>query len=167
MPNRTVYVCKDCSYIYDADPGECPQCLGLIQEMELQDPSRQQIGLSCKTKGIVVMKDRPKGFLSDENEGHDSEVFDYVVELHSVLWEFVRYIIPGASGHLRPYIDKALAIIRDAQLQLETESGGVQVDAQSQDENDRPKACPQEVHDYRRREYGYEYCHDCGEQLSS
>jgi len=35
MPKRIVYVCRDCSYIYDSDPGECPQCLGIIQEMEM------------------------------------------------------------------------------------------------------------------------------------
>jgi len=76
------------------------------------------------------MKIRPKGFLSDENVGHDSEVFDYVAELHSVLWEFVRYIIPGASGHLTPYIDKALAIIRAAELPDAPACGGAQVDSQ-------------------------------------
>ena len=35
MPKKIVYVCRDCSYIYDSDPGECPQCLGIIQEMEM------------------------------------------------------------------------------------------------------------------------------------
>ena len=58
-------------------------------------------------------------------------------------------------------------LIRDAQLQLETESGGVQVDTKSQDENDRPKACSQDQHDYVQNVHGAFFCPFCGERLSS
>ena len=53
------------------------------------------------------MKDRPDGFLSDERI-HNTEVFDYIRELHEYLWRFVRVALPGASGHLDDYVDKAI-----------------------------------------------------------
>ena len=54
------------------------------------------------------MKKRTKYFLSDENISHDSETFDYIVELHGYLWRFVSVAIPRASGSLRDYIDIAI-----------------------------------------------------------
>ncbi len=56
------------------------------------------------------MKPRPPYFLSEENIDYDSEIFDYIQELHDYLWAFVRTQIPGASGDLRDYVDKALKI---------------------------------------------------------
>ena len=46
------------------------------------------------------MKKRPDGFLSEENISHDSEIFDYIKELHGYLWKFIRTQNPGASGSL-------------------------------------------------------------------
>ena len=54
------------------------------------------------------MKTRSEGFLRDEIISHQSEQFDYIVELHDYLWDFVRCEIPLASGHLKDYIDIAL-----------------------------------------------------------
>ena len=54
------------------------------------------------------MKERTKGFLRDELINHDSEQFDYIVELHEYLWKFVRCELPGVGGNLRDYLDLAL-----------------------------------------------------------
>lgn len=54
------------------------------------------------------MRDRTKGFLSDENINHKSEQFDYIEELHDYLWRFIRAELPGSSGHITKYIDIAL-----------------------------------------------------------
>ena len=54
------------------------------------------------------MKNRPKGFLSEENIDHDSEIFDYIVELHGILWDFVRMQKPGASGRLNDHLNDIL-----------------------------------------------------------
>ncbi len=54
------------------------------------------------------MKIRPKGFLSQENINHASEEFDYIKELHEYLWKFIRAVLPGASGRLEDYADKAI-----------------------------------------------------------
>jgi len=54
------------------------------------------------------MKNRTKWFLSEEKISHDSEIFDYIVELHDYLWRFVRVHSPGASGKLDTFIDSAI-----------------------------------------------------------
>ena len=54
------------------------------------------------------MKGRPAYFLSDDRVNHDSELFDYIVELHKYLWRFVHVAFPGASGFLTDYIDPAI-----------------------------------------------------------
>lgn len=54
------------------------------------------------------MKKRPDGFLSKEEIAHDSEIFDYIRELHKYLWYFVRIFVPSASGELEDYIDIAV-----------------------------------------------------------
>ena len=54
------------------------------------------------------MKLRPPGFLSREKI--DSEVFDYVTELHEYLWRFVRVHDPSASGNLTDVLDASLEI---------------------------------------------------------
>lgn len=54
----------------------------------------------------LVMKDRPHGFLRDMEPG---ETFDYIRELHAVLWRFVRAEYPGASGDLSGWLAPALA----------------------------------------------------------
>jgi len=55
------------------------------------------------------MKDRPKGILAEENISHDSEIFDYVRELHEILWRFVRVEYPDAGGRLDKWLPVALA----------------------------------------------------------
>lgn len=54
------------------------------------------------------MKTRSKGFLAEDIIPHESEIFDYITELHEYLWEFVRVQIPSASGSLHDYVDIAL-----------------------------------------------------------
>lgn len=54
------------------------------------------------------MKERPGGFLSEKNIAHNSEVFDYIRELHEYLWHFVRIFHPSASGSLCNWIDVTL-----------------------------------------------------------
>lgn len=54
------------------------------------------------------MKERPEGFLSEENIDHDGEIFDYIRELHDYLWAFINAAFPGAGGHLCHYLDNAL-----------------------------------------------------------
>jgi hypothetical protein len=56
------------------------------------------------------MKQRNPGFLADDIIDHNSEVFDYIKELHEYLWRFVRSQIPSASGELEKYIDVAIEI---------------------------------------------------------
>lgn len=58
---------------------------------------------------LLKMKERPKGFLAERHLPHDSEPFDYIVELHDVLWRFVRAEFPGADGSLSQWIPAALA----------------------------------------------------------
>lgn len=55
-----------------------------------------------------AMKERSKGFISQEFIDHDSEIFDYIAELHSYLWRMVRAVNPGASGNLKNYVDSAI-----------------------------------------------------------
>lgn len=57
---------------------------------------------------LYRMKSRPKGLLADCNLEHDSEQFDYIKELHEVLWRFVRAELPGAGGDLSDFIPVAL-----------------------------------------------------------
>ncbi len=54
------------------------------------------------------MKTRPKGFLAEDKISHESEIFDYIQELHEYLWDFVRVYIKSASGNLDNYVDIAL-----------------------------------------------------------
>ena len=54
------------------------------------------------------MKKRKEGFLSNQNISHNSEQFDYIVELHEYLWAFVRAEMPSASGNLDDFVDDAL-----------------------------------------------------------
>jgi CRISPR/Cas system-associated protein Cas10 (large subunit of type III CRISPR-Cas system) len=57
------------------------------------------------------MKDRPYGFLAQDKIDQDSEIFDYIRELHNYLWDYIRRIIPSASGNLDEYIDKGLKVL--------------------------------------------------------
>lgn len=59
------------------------------------------------------MKHRPDGFLAESNIPHDSEVFDYIRELHEYLWRFVRISNPGAGGNLSEYIDNSIDHLED------------------------------------------------------
>ncbi len=52
------------------------------------------------------MKDRPNGFLAEENIDHDSEIFDYIKELHEYLWRVIRAVNAGENGHLSESLDK-------------------------------------------------------------
>jgi 3-dehydroquinate dehydratase len=56
------------------------------------------------------MKDRSKGFLREELIDHDGEQFDYINELHGLLWRFVKTVNPGAFGSLSYHVEDALAI---------------------------------------------------------
>lgn len=56
------------------------------------------------------MKQRTQGFLSETNISHESEIFDYIKELHEYLWRFVRVHNKGASGKLSELIDYAVDI---------------------------------------------------------
>ena len=57
------------------------------------------------------MKDRPYGFLGEDKIDSNSEIFDYIRELHNYLWEYVRRVMPSASGWLNDYIDKGLEVL--------------------------------------------------------
>lgn len=54
------------------------------------------------------MKERPSGFLANDKIPHDSEVFDYIKELHEYLWRFARIAMPGVCGRLELVVDRAL-----------------------------------------------------------
>ena len=54
------------------------------------------------------MKIRPSGFLAEDKINHDSEIFDYIKELHEYLWRFVRVQFPFAGGKLDKYLDVAI-----------------------------------------------------------
>jgi len=54
------------------------------------------------------MKERTNGFLADDKLSHDSEIFDYIKELHDYLWRFVWCMHPGAGGSLKDYVDDAI-----------------------------------------------------------
>jgi len=54
------------------------------------------------------MKERTDGFLSEKQISHDSEIFDYIKELHEYLWRFVRVAFPGASYRLDMHVDNAI-----------------------------------------------------------
>lgn len=56
------------------------------------------------------MKRRTQGFLSEPHILHESEIFDYIKELHEYLWRFVRVYNKGASGNLSEFIDYAADI---------------------------------------------------------
>jgi len=49
-------------------------------------------------------------FLSEDKIDHDGEIFDYIAELHEYLWRFIRAAIPGASGYMCVYIDRAVEL---------------------------------------------------------
>lgn len=59
------------------------------------------------------MKKRTKGFLSVKSIDHDSEIFDYICELHRELWQFVRIAYPEASGSLQDVIESAKEVLKD------------------------------------------------------
>lgn len=61
------------------------------------------------------MKKRSNGFLSEKYISHDSEQFDYIVELHQYLWRFIRTLIPGASGPIDQYLDAAILLAEEKQ----------------------------------------------------
>ncbi len=62
------------------------------------------------------MKERPKFFLVDNKISHDSESFDYIVELHAYLWRFICAVYPGANGSLSDFLDRAIQKLEQAQL---------------------------------------------------
>lgn len=51
------------------------------------------------------MKKRPKGFLADQYCPDESEIGDYIRELHQYLWRTVNVVLPGAGGRLSDYLD--------------------------------------------------------------
>lgn len=66
---------------------------------------RNQQGSGAHKDGGLIMKPRPKGFLSCDKIDHMGEIFDYIRELHAYLNEFCG----GGSGNLADYLDKSLA----------------------------------------------------------
>lgn len=54
------------------------------------------------------MKYRARGFLAQEKIDHESEIFDYIKELHDYLWRVVRVVYPGAGGSLDWYLDDVM-----------------------------------------------------------
>jgi len=52
------------------------------------------------------MKEREPGFLNPKRMPAD--VFDYIVELHELLWRVARIAKPGASGELDKVIEPAI-----------------------------------------------------------
>lgn len=59
------------------------------------------------------MKKRPEGFLSKENLDLDSEIANYIRELHMYLWRFVHIVTPNAIGPLNDFVDKALDLVKE------------------------------------------------------
>ena len=45
--------------------------------------------MTLKTRKFK-MKERPRNFLSKDNIDHSSEAFDYIKELHEILWRICR-----------------------------------------------------------------------------
>lgn len=39
---------------------------------------------------------------------YSSQIFDYIVELHELLWRVVNVVSPGASGQLDNYLPDAI-----------------------------------------------------------
>ena len=64
------------------------------------------------------MKERPNFFLAKDKIDHNSEIFDYIRELHKYLWYFVRVFIPSASGKLEDYVDVA---IKEGERQIKSQ----------------------------------------------
>jgi hypothetical protein len=58
------------------------------------------------------MKPRPNGFLAEDKIARDSEIFDYIRELHDYLWQFVRIFQPAAYGVVDDYVDDVLEMAR-------------------------------------------------------
>jgi len=67
------------------------------------------------------MKKRTNGFIAEEDISHDSEIFDYIKELHEYLWRFVRCVLPSANGTLTNYIDIAIRELEYQKHKKETE----------------------------------------------
>lgn len=67
------------------------------------------------------MKKREGEFLAEQHIPHNSEVFDYIKELHMYLWQFVRCVTPGASGQLDDYVDDAVEKLRGEKEKIEEE----------------------------------------------
>lgn len=66
-----------------------------------------------------AFKPRPAGHLADEALDSDGPVFDYVAELHELLWRVTRAVRPGAGGRLTEEFPKALEQLE----QLEPSTG--------------------------------------------
>ena len=57
----------------------------------------------------LSMKPRAKGLVRDKLLSIDNGPFDYISELHDILWRFVRTQYPEANGNLRDWLPIALA----------------------------------------------------------
>ena len=55
------------------------------------------------------MKPRERGFLDPKKL--PEEVFDYVRELHDLLWRVARIVNPGASGDLSDMVEDAIGVL--------------------------------------------------------
>ena len=61
------------------------------------------------------MKKREIGFLSEIYIDHNSEIFNYIQELHNYLWRFIRVSFPGTSGFLDDVIDPAIEKLEEVE----------------------------------------------------
>ncbi len=70
------------------------------------------------------MKKRPKGFLAENVISHDSEIFDYITELHGYLWQIIRAVKPEARGLINMYLDDVVQQLHNVEPPLERKEGG-------------------------------------------
>jgi len=54
------------------------------------------------------MKKRPKGFLAEDKISHESEIFNYILELHKYLWRVIRCAGVGEWRTLDKHLDDAI-----------------------------------------------------------
>lgn len=62
-----------------------------------------------------LFKSRPKGFLGNDQIDHNSDIFDYIRELHEILWRVCWAVNPGATGYLEHNVGSAIEILERPQ----------------------------------------------------
>ena len=64
------------------------------------------------------MKPRQPGFLADDQIDHNSEIFDYIQELHGYLWRVVHIVQYNACGKLNNYLDGSIEALEGTQREI-------------------------------------------------